>query len=485
LSQSFYFGHLKSDPGFRHAVIEGDYIDGCDELDKGAIGKANNKPTNGGGNGAGGSYGGDGYARELVDYKQLMLRMFNGENVHNAFMSLAGSLVARGHPREVITTEMEVLWDEARARNPRLEQRSFKEVEEIINHCLRKQAEKVDEPKPLILSSKEFVESFVPPDYLVERMLISSYLYALTGKTGSGKTAIGLQLAAAIALGRPFAGLETCPRRVLYLAGENFIDVQMRWIAQAQQNNFDADTIPVFFTTGVYRISQMSEHLIAEANRLGGDFGTVIVDTGPAFFEGDDESSRRQMQTHARMFRDLTDKIPGNPTVVVLCHPVKNATDDNLVPAGGGNFLNEIDGNLVTCADDAGIAMHWQGKWRGVEFNPLHFVTRQVTHERLKDKYDRLIPTIIADFIDEAAREAIADKTVDDRREVLRLIGANPSSSFTTVATGMRWHNSQEKPDRSKAQRFINDLIRRKLVLRDKTDDKLKLTDAGKEAIAE
>jgi hypothetical protein len=33
--------------------------------------------------------------------------------------------------------------------------------------------------------------------------------------------------------------------------------------------------------------------------------------------------------------------------VVVNCHPVKNATADNLLPAGGGTFLNEVDGNLT------------------------------------------------------------------------------------------------------------------------------------------
>src|SRR5262249_20981232 len=154
-------------------------------------------------------------------------------------------------------------------------------------------------PSPKIISSKEFVAEFTPPDYLVERLLTQAYLYALTGMTGSGKTSITLRLAASVALGIAFAGLETSKRRVLYLSAENPLDVQMRWIALAQQMDFDADEIDVFFVKGVFKISEMTVALKDEAARVGGDFGLIIIDTGPAFYEGDDANSRTQQQTHA------------------------------------------------------------------------------------------------------------------------------------------------------------------------------------------
>jgi len=99
------------------------------------------------------------------------------------------------------------------------------------------------ESAPLIKSSKEFVAGFVPPDYLVDGLLQEAFLYSLTGATGAGKTAITLRLAATTALGIVFANRETKKRRVLYLAAENPADVRMRWIALAQQMDFDADTI--------------------------------------------------------------------------------------------------------------------------------------------------------------------------------------------------------------------------------------------------
>jgi len=242
-----------------------------------------------------------------------------------------------------------------------------------------------DEPAPLIKSSKEFVGGFVPPDYLVDGLLQEAFLYSLTGATGAGKTAITLRLAASVALGVAFANRETKKRRLLYFAAENPADVRMRWIALAEQMDFDPDTVEVFFIEGSFKISQMGGKLREEAARHGGEFGLVIIDTGPVFYEGDDENNRTQQARHAAMLRELIDVIPGKPAVIANAHPVKNAAADNLLPAGGGSFLNQVDGNLTAAKTDNTTELHWQGKYRGVEFAPMHFMLRTVTHERLKD----------------------------------------------------------------------------------------------------
>ena len=117
----------------------------------------------------------------------------------------------------------------------------------------------------LLTSSKDFVAGFVPPDYLVDGLLQEAFLYSLTGATGAGKTAITLRLAASVARGAMFAGRETKQRRVLYLAAENPVDVRMRWIALAQQMDFEADSIEVYFVEGAFKISQMAETLRTEA----------------------------------------------------------------------------------------------------------------------------------------------------------------------------------------------------------------------------
>ena len=221
---------------------------------------------------------------------------------------------------------------------------------------------------------------FVPPDYLVHGLIQEGFLYSLTGATGSGKTSVTLRMAASIALGKDFAGKKTKRRRVLYLAAENPDDVRMRWIALAQQMDFLIDKIEVYFIEGVFRISEMTERIKTEIGRLGGEFGLVVVDTGPVFYEGDDENNRTQQGRHAELLRGLIGLVPGKPAVLANCHPTKNATEDDLLPYGGGATVNEIDGNLTAAKSDSTIEIHWQGKYRGVEFAPLHFMLKTVTH---------------------------------------------------------------------------------------------------------
>jgi Bifunctional DNA primase/polymerase, N-terminal/AAA domain len=337
-------------------------------------------------------------------------------------------------------------------------------------------------PNQLIHTSAEFVAGFVPPEYVVVGLLQRRFIYANTGQTGAGKTAVMLRLAASTALGIIFAGRQTKKARVLYAAAENPDDVRMRWIALAQHMDFDINEIEVYFTQERFKISQMTAKLRAEAEKRGGEFGLVIIDTSPAFFEGDDENSRPQMGKHALLLRSLIDVIPGGPAVVANCHPVKNATADNLLPAGGGSFLNEMDGNLTCARNDSITELHWQGKFRGPDFAPLHFLIKTVTHQDLKDGDGRLIPTVICEHISEQAQEDIARAAQCDENAVLKLINDNPAASQASVATAMGWKLYSGEPHKTKAGRCIKALIRAKLI-RETRAGRYKLTPEGEKAL--
>ena len=77
----------------------------------------------------------------------------------------------------------------------------------------------------------------------------------------------------------------------------------------------------------------------------------VVIDTSAAYFEGDEPNNNAQQGVHAARLRTLID-LPGGPCVLALCHPIKNADRDNLIPYGGGAFLNEVDGNLTCWKDE-------------------------------------------------------------------------------------------------------------------------------------
>jgi len=337
-----------------------------------------------------------------------------------------------------------------------------------------------DRAAGFILSSRQFVADFTPPDYVLEGVLQRRFIYALTGKTGAGKTAIMLLLAALIALGRPIGDRAVEKGRVLYFAGENADDVRMRWIAMAQQMDFDIDAIDVYFVPGVFKLSEMADRISAEIARIG-EITTLLIDTSAAYFEGDNENDNKQAGDHARRMRDLT-KVLGDPCVIVACHPTKNARDDNLIPRGGGAFLAEIDGNLTARAGEGSVEVSTQGKFRGSDFMPLNFQLRAVTHERLKDSKARLIPTVVASPLSEQAREDIARAMRSREDELLLALRdpANRKANKTNLARRLGWTMRDGKPYHVQVTRMLKALEKEKLIAVKR--GQIELTEEGEKA---
>jgi len=332
-----------------------------------------------------------------------------------------------------------------------------------------------------ILSSAEFVAGFVPPDYVIEGILQRRFLYSLTGKTGAGKTAILLLVSALVGEGKKLGDREVERGRVLYLAGENPDDARMRWIAMAQQMGFDIDTINVHFVPGVFKLSEMLERVRTEITRIG-SVSLIVIDTSAAFFEGDEENNNVQLGNHARRMRVFT-KMPGEPCVITACHPAKNATDDNLIPRGGGAFLAEVDGNLTAHATEGSVELSTQGKFRGPDFTPQHFQLRTVTHQDLKDSRGRLIPTVVASPLSEQGREEIARamRSKEDELLVALLDSANQRASKTDLARRLGWKMGNGEPYRVLVSRLLETLRKEKLITIKR--GVTALTDEGRKAV--
>jgi hypothetical protein len=331
----------------------------------------------------------------------------------------------------------------------------------------------------LIQSSAEFVKDFVPPDYLVDGVLQRRFCYSFTGRTNHGKTAVVLLIAAHVATGKPIGKYEVAQGRVLYFAGENPDDVRMRWIAMAQNMDFDIDTVDVSFIPSAFKISQLYAR-IAQKIKQSGEVALVIVDTSASFFEGDDENTSTQLGAHARLLRSLV-KLPGGPCVLVPCHPVKNATPDNLIPRGSGAFIAEVDGNLTCSKDDTAIEVHWQEKFRGPDFAPMAFLLRQVTHEKIKDSKGRLIPTVIASHLSEIAQEELAKVARDNESQVLTELDRNGKTSIANLAKVLGWLLKTGEPHKSKVHRVIMRLRGFKLI--EIEHDGITLTEKGKKKL--
>jgi hypothetical protein len=288
-----------------------------------------------------------------------------------------------------------------------------------------------------------------------------------------------LLIAASVALERKIGELEAAQGRVFYFCGENPDDVRMRWIALAQHMDFDHDTIDVHFFPGRFKISEMRERILAEAQTVGG-VALVIVDTSAAYFEGDDPNNNAQQAVHAGRLRTLTE-LPGGPCVVVNCHPVKNAAPDNLIPYGGGAFLNEVDGNLTCAIDGVAVEVGWQGKIRGPDFAPLTFRVRSVTHERLKDSRGRLIPTVIAEHLSETAQQEMAKVARSHEDQLLAEIDHNGHASRADYARSCGWALKTGEPHKTLVNRTLAKLKDQKLITPDR--EGFALTEKGRKAL--
>ena len=336
---------------------------------------------------------------------------------------------------------------------------------------------------PTPMSSGAFCKSFVAPDPLVEGIIMRGFIYALTAHTGRGKTAIALLIAACVALGRKLGALEVEKGRVLVLAGENPVDVQMRWIAMAQQLDFDPDDIDVVFIDKRFKISECMGDLKTEAEERGG-FDLIIVDSSFAFFEGDEENNNAQQGAHAAMLRTLT-KLSGNPAVLVLCHPTKNAPDDNLQPRGGGAYVAEVDGNLTTVLRGMVATLHWQTKFRGPDFAPVNFELRTVTHERLRTTKGKLLSTVFATALSDEAHEEMRKYEHREEDQLMRELQKSSERGFAQADLTIRlgWTTKVGKPNRQKVSRIVAKLRDQKLVA--VVRDLVRLTDKGRKEIKE
>lgn len=330
-----------------------------------------------------------------------------------------------------------------------------------------------------LLNSAGFVAGFVPPDYLIAGILQRRFLYSITGRTGGGKTAVCLRIAAHVAEGFPLGGAAVSKGRVLYLAGENPDDIRMRWIVLMEQMGLDVNEVAVDFVDGRFKVAEIPQHIVDAASKH--EYVLVIVDTSVAFSQSVDENNNVEQLQHAEALRSLIDVLPGGPTILVCCHPPKGAADDNLQPRGGGAMIAEVDGNLTCKRTETITEVHWQGKFRGPDFSPLHFTLEGATTERLKDTNGNLIWSVFAKPASEQDQEEISKALEADFAAIMAAIRDEAGVSLTGIASRLGWRNRQGAPDKSKAQRRVKTLEKKGWVERD--GERLELTKKGKERL--
>ena len=330
-----------------------------------------------------------------------------------------------------------------------------------------------------ILDTPAFLATFTMPDYLIDGIIQRGRLHALTSPTGHGKTAVALFLACMMATARNIGALEVTQGNILFLAGENPDDLCVRLHAACQAYGIMPGMLPIYFMPGNFPLDpEAAEKLKAQIDGTGITFSLIIGDSLAAYFPGDDENHNVQMGAYARNWRVLTTCI-GRPAVLALAHPIKAATRDNLLPRGGGAFLAEIDVNLTLWAegDREVTTLHWQGKIRGADFQPVTFGLSPVVLSDKKDVKGRSLPSVVATLRTSEQAEQSMHVAVSDENAVLEWLRRSPGVSIKEIAVNCGWLNDAGTPNRARVQRRLKTLADMRLVK--SWRGKWVITDAG------
>jgi hypothetical protein len=363
---------------------------------------------------------------------------------------------------------------------------------DVLRDILRDGREpKLVKPKHLVRTVSKFLDEFVSPDYLIDGIMRRRYFYSLTAMTGAGKTAVALLIAVLTSdrkRRRKLGSHEVEHARVLYIACENPDDVRARLIGMESKMGFDRADLDLLVIDNVTDLEKNMDRIRHEVEDFGGKIGLVIVDTSAAMFQGDDENNNPQMIAHAKTQRRLCD-LPGRPTVLALCHPTKSVSaPEQLLPLGGGAYLNETDGNFTAWAHgDRLTTMHWTGKIRGPDFDPIEFRMPTITTSKLTDTKGRLLPTVMAEVVTDAQVEDAEAESLGQDDRLLRAMLERRDGSLAGWAADCGWYRAaapgeQQQPNKSLVQRIMKRLVNDKLVTKVRND--YTLTKAGREVAA-
>jgi hypothetical protein len=331
----------------------------------------------------------------------------------------------------------------------------------------RSQANGEAKQPPALITARQFVAGFKAPEYVIDGLFQRGRLYSFTAPTGHGKTAVSLCLDIHMATGRDLAGRAAEQGNIVYFAAENPDDVKARMILMADRLQLDLSSLPLQFVEGGFSFTDWGDHIRHEVERIGGAL-SVTVDTGPAFQAAcgfPDENDNMQALHFALKLRDLT-KLAGNPMVLVPTHPIKNAAKDNLLPRGGGAFLNEMDGNFTLWAegDRETTEMHWAGKLRGPAFDPIAFALEKGTCADLVDVKGRHIPSVYAYQVDQRRAESAHARQREDEDAVLVAMHQAPDRTISSWAELLGWLSQAGDPLKSRVHRTLERLKAEKLI---------------------
>jgi hypothetical protein len=286
----------------------------------------------------------------------------------------------------------------------------------------------------MTVTASSLMANMKPAEYLVHNLLVKGMTYTLTARNNHGKTTLAMMIAGAVTRGHDFAGKKTRKGRVLWLSGENTHDTLYKVKGYAQLHQIDPEQIEILQTS---LEPKEFEKFVEQQNKLIvlgiSDYALVVVDSLQAY-SGMEDTNTNAAMTAVITAIDVCKKLKGKPTLLVLAHPTKNATEQQLIPYGGGALMNYIDGNLTLWLDED-IAILHHTKLRQNPFEAMSFkLNRAYELDGLVDDFG--IPTTTAYFSPVTAQDALTNLNTKEfhRRKLLEAINYCQGQTLDSLA---------------------------------------------------
>lgn len=335
-------------------------------------------------------------------------------------------------------------------------------------------------------------------EMVVENLLEREGLVVATGQSNSGKTTVLQYLGLCVALGLPFGTYRTMQGRVLWVAGEDQYNAQLRVNAMRTEYGIARGALKDTYFVLPHSISIMKRDSIEQvheaiARRVGKDtsLSLVIIDSKSMCWGGDDENSNDE---NARFVRDLIThfRVKYGAAIILTHHLTKSKEKEEQTARGASALINNMDHEwrFEMRATSSTTIMEPGSKLRIARWPEMRFLIKVVElsatdHPRLRNSQGNMPKISIAELSNAYGVSAKQEQENAEYEAVLSAIAAQPLDAKTRkrandhIARAMgKIKDGSSSPDVSAARDWVRHRLR-KLQEQKLLDKELGVTEAG------
>jgi hypothetical protein len=224
----------------------------------------------------------------------------------------------------------------------------------------------------VLLPVEHFLAAGDPPEYVVEGLFEERSVIGLVAPPESGKSLFMLDVAACVALGRPFHARQVKHGLVVYLAGEGHSGLRARVQALEGRYGFGIKSVPLVIAKApaslldVGELNRVRTAIQAAIARYDLPLALLVIDTLARFIAPGDESKALDMG----QYLNAIDALRGAAAAVSLHHP---GHGDNTRGRGSSSWKAGLDAEFSIANDGGTITVNCSKMKDGPKPDPFSF----------------------------------------------------------------------------------------------------------------